>query len=223
MSYNKIFGHSDKMKMTEAQHPGTIFRNFSITASPTVCRFCRFGAQCYTAYGRMSMDTARQAYNENLEMARTGALWERMEPELASLEKKAAREGKQVRIRVHDSGDYYSREYLFSWLETARNHPSIIFYSYTKAVGWVKQAQDAGEVPENFRFVFSIGTTQALQLTESDRVAGVFGKERAVPPGWMDGSHDDFWVSEPTGNIFLRYHGPKSKAFEALPPWMVDA
>ncbi len=223
MSYRQVLGNSTKMKMTEAQHPGNIFRNFSISAQPGVCRFCTFCDACYTRSGRMALDTAQQSYRENLEMARDGSLWERLEPELQALERKAAREGKQVRIRVHDTGDYFSKAYLKAWLDTAEAHPSVTFYSYTKAVGWVKQAQDAGEVPENHRFVFSMGTTQELLIDPSDRVAAIFGAERAVPPGWSDGSHDDYWASEPAGNVLLRYHGPKAKAFEALPSWMVMA
>lgn len=223
MSYKRILGYSAKMKMTEGQHPGTVFRNFSIQARPEVCRFCTFCDSCYTKSNRMGLDTAQNAYKENLDMVLDGTIWERLDGELGVLERRAVRNGAQVRIRVHDSGDYFSRAYLKDWLATAEAHPATVFYSYTKAVGWVKQAQDRGEVPDNFRFVFSMGTTQELLLTEEDRIAAVFAAERAVPTGWRDGSHDDYWASEPTGNIFLRYHGAKAKAFEAIPSWMVMA
>ena len=223
MSYTRVLGNSGKMKTTEGQHPGTVFRNFSILAQPEVCKFCNFGKGCFTQHNRMAMSVQRQAYQENLEMVRDGTIWGRLDEEIGVLERRAAKNGAQVRIRVHDSGDYFSRAYLKDWLETAEAHPETIFYSYTKAVGWVKQAQDRGEVPDNYRFVFSMGTTQELLIDPTDRVAAIFGAERAVPPGWLDGSHDDFWASEPTGNIFLRYHGPKSKAFEALPSWLVVA
>ena len=35
-------------------------------------------------------------------------------------------------IRVHDSGDYYSKEYLLKWFKIAEKLPKIRFYSYTK-------------------------------------------------------------------------------------------
>ncbi len=220
MSKKKILGYSTKMKMTEEQHPGTIFRNFSISAGPEICRFCTFGKDCYTRFNRMGMETQRNAYEENLEMVRDGTLWERLDKELAALERKAERERKRVYVRVHDVGDYFSKAYIENWLEVARDHPTVIFYSYTKAVGWVKEYMDFGEVPDNYRFVFSIGSTQDLFLNEKDRVAGVFGEDRAVPPGWHVGTHDDYWAAQPEGNVFLRYHGPRNHAFEAIPAWL---
>ena len=222
MSYNKIFGNSTKMQMTEDKHPGTIFRNFSIPAGPEICRFCTIGPMCYTNNGRMVWKPIRQAYEKNLEMVKDGTIWDRIEKELKALERKAEREGAQVYIRVHDTGDYFSKAYLENWLEVARDHPTIIFYSYTKAVGWVKEYMDLGEVPDNYRFVFSIGSTQDLFLEETDRVAGVFGEGRDIPPGWHDGSHDDYWAAQPEGNVFLRYHGPKDQAFTAIPMWMQE-
>ncbi len=223
MSRAKILGYSTKMQMTEDKHPGTIFRAFSIPAKPEICRFCTFGPRCYTHYGRMNMAVQRNAYEENLEMIRDGTLWERLDKELAALERKAKREDAQVYIRVHDTGDYFSTSYILAWAEVAKEHPTIIFYSYTKAVGWVKTAQEMGYIPGNLRFVFSIGSTQDLFLDEKDRVAGVFEEGRAVPPGWHDGSHDDYWAAQPEGNVFLRYHGPKTQAFTAIPEWMKEA
>lgn len=38
-------------------------------------------------------------------------------------------------IRVHESGEFYSQEYINKWVKIARNHPNIIFYAYTKRIG----------------------------------------------------------------------------------------
>ncbi len=220
MSKAKILGYSTKMQMTEDKHPGTIFRAFSLPAKEEICRFCTYGPRCYTQHGRMALKTCTNAYEENLEMVRDGSLWGRLDKELEALERKAEKTGRRTYIRVHDTGDYFSKLYLEAWLEVAKDHPDIIFYSYTKAVGWVKEAMSLGMVPGNFRFVFSIGSTQDLFLDESDRVAAVFGEGRDVPPGWHDGSHDDYWAAQSRGSVFLRYHGPKSQAFEAIPRWL---
>lgn len=229
MSYKQVFGYSNKMKMTEEAHPGTIFRNFSLPANEQTCKFCLLMREaaaegkepsCYAQHNRMAMPIQQRAYNDNLEMVTDGTVWARISQELTSLERTAAKQGKEVRIRVHDSGDFFSREYLQAWLDMAWAYPGIIFYAYTKAVGWVKGAYAAGQVPSNFRFVFSMGSVYDCKLTEADRIAAVFKPGRAVPDGWHDGSHDDYWASEQTGNVYLRYHGSKANAFEAIPGWV---
>lgn len=39
---------------------------------------------------------------------------------------------RQKTIRVHESGDFYSREYIEKWYAVARLCPDVIFYAYTK-------------------------------------------------------------------------------------------
>ncbi len=223
MSYLSVTGVSDKTRMTEKKHPETRFRQFSLPARADICRFCTFGDTCYTKNGRMACPLQQNAYEENLQMVQDGSIWDKLDEELDMYGRRAKKAGKTLYLRVHASGDYFSREYLRNWLDTARRHPDVIFYSYTKAVGWVKMEQAAGNVPDNFRFVFSIGSTQDILLEESDRVGAVFPVEAEVPAGWFDGSHDDYWAAQPCGSVFLRYHGPKTKAFTALPVWMQEA
>ena len=38
-------------------------------------------------------------------------------------------------IRIHDSGEFYSQEYIEKWAEIAKHSPSFIFYTYTKRLG----------------------------------------------------------------------------------------
>lgn len=35
-------------------------------------------------------------------------------------------------VRVHESSDFYSQEYIGKWFEIAKSMPHIIFYAYTK-------------------------------------------------------------------------------------------
>ncbi len=43
-------------------------------------------------------------------------------------------------IRIHDSGDFFSLEYLEGWRKIVKRRPDILFYAYTKEVGMVKDA-----------------------------------------------------------------------------------
>lgn len=35
-------------------------------------------------------------------------------------------------VRVHESGDFYSQEYINDWVEIAKQNPSMVFFAYTK-------------------------------------------------------------------------------------------
>ena len=37
-------------------------------------------------------------------------------------------------VRVHESGDFYSQEYIEKWATIAKNCPDVIFFAYTKAM-----------------------------------------------------------------------------------------
>lgn len=217
-----ITGVSDKTRKTERAHPEIRVRHFTLPACPECCKFCTEEVKkgCFGTTGRMSCDLQQNAYRRNLQAVRDGTIWAKLDEELDLFSGRARKAGKTLYLRVHSSGDYFSKEYLQHWLDMAGRHPDIIFYSYTKAIGWVKLAQAEGRVPDNFRFVFSIGSTQDILLDETDRVAGVFPADAEVPEGWYDGSHDDYWAAQPAGSVFLRYHGPKAKQFTAIPVWM---
>lgn len=77
-------------------------------------------------------------------------------------------------VRIHDSGDFFSLEYLNAWLDIARMHPSILFYCYTKEVTMFRE-HVVGKAPTNFRWVYSMGGKQdSLIDKENERHADVF-------------------------------------------------
>jgi hypothetical protein len=61
-------------------------------------------------------------------------------------------------IRIHDSGDFWSREYLEGWREIARRRPDVLFYAYTKEVKMLKDAGLSGGA--NFLICYSMGGKQ---------------------------------------------------------------
>ena len=54
-------------------------------------------------------------------------------------------------IRIHDSGDFYSRSYLYKWFKIARAFPNAFFYGYTKQVEFL----NLKSMPPNFKFIHS--------------------------------------------------------------------
>lgn len=113
-------------------------------------------------------------------------------------------------VRVHDGGDFYSREYLKKWLMIMRffNQEPVKFYCYTKEVRLLKSMRP--ELPANFRYVFSFGGRQdALIDVGKDPHSVVFkDKESLLAAGYTDCSHDDLKIFG-TRKVGLVYHGVK--------------
>ena len=114
-------------------------------------------------------------------------------------------------IRVHDSGDYYSKEYLLKWLEIAKKLPNIKFYSYTNNVNQIKKLYSKNEIPENFDFIFSDGGKQKNLINEKkDRHSKVFKSLKELKSsGYKDSSNYDLFATKwhnDSNKVGLIYH-----------------
>lgn len=54
-------------------------------------------------------------------------------------------------MRLHVSGDFFSRDYLDMWRRIAEDHPDTVFYGYTK-MPWI----DHATLPQNLRLLRSM-------------------------------------------------------------------
>ena len=80
-------------------------------------------------------------------------------------------------VRIHDSGDFFSAEYLATWVRIAHRARDVLFYAYTKEVVMFK---DYGAFPPNFRYLYSTGGLQDHLIEEGDRHADVFTNEAEI-------------------------------------------
>ena len=80
-------------------------------------------------------------------------------------------------VRIHDSGDFFSPEYLATWVRIANATRDVLFYAYTKEVLMFKRH---GLFPVNFHYLFSTGGLQDGLITERDRHADVFANEAEI-------------------------------------------
>jgi hypothetical protein len=117
---------------------------------------------------------------------------------------------KADRVRVHDSGDFYSIAYMRKWIEIAKRLPNVEFYAYTKAVAWAKSLQ----WPANWTLIFSFGGAQdSLIDTEHDRHSKVFGAvDELKASGYADAHKQDDVAVGPNPRIGLVYHGLPSRS-----------
>lgn len=95
-------------------------------------------------------------------------------------------------VRIHDSGDFLSDEYLLAWLTVAQLTPNVLFYAYTKEVSRFRRVA-ADAAPPNFLWVYSLGGREdhLLDLTV-DRHADVFPDAAAIEAaGYYDQTAND--------------------------------
>ena len=112
--------------------------------------------------------------------------------EAAMIAELAARRFRGRWVRIHDSGDFFTDDYLRAWLRICRARPDVRFYAYTKEITRFRHLVEP-DPPPNFRWVYSYGGTQDHLLDPArDRVADVFPDEPAITAaGWSSQDASD--------------------------------
>lgn len=162
-------------------------KHFNVCPSAGVC-----ASVCYARNGAFNYPSVKQAHVANLEwvLYDLDGWRQAMTAECS----KPKYRGKH--IRIHDSGDFFSDEYLLAWLRIARDCPDPIFYCYTKEVDRFRRIVENrdGEFPDvkpdNFRYLYSFGGKQDTELDEqTDRVADVFPSFEAMDQAGYSTQH----------------------------------
>lgn len=121
-------------------------------------------------------------------------------------------------IRVHVSGDHFSRSYFEAWLNVANALPNVIFYGYTKAINYLIEYKN--EIPSNFRFTASYGGIYDNLIAKHGLKSAVvvYSIKEAQDKG-LEIDHDDSHaVANDNKSFALLIHGtqpPKTKASQA--------
>lgn len=127
-----------------------------------------------------------------------------------------ARWKKKIRaVRVHDSGDFYSMDYLKDWLEIARLNPDVKFYAYSKSLPFIHKTYDLGLVPPNFRLIQSVGGLADSRIRHDLPHARIFSTlEELQYAGYADASEtDDVSAFSDTLFVGLVVHGARKGKF----------
>ena len=99
--------------------------HFNVCAQAGVC-----AQLCYARVGTYRFKNVRAAHIRNLLLCRdTPEEFERRMTEELSHKRYADKW-----IRLHDSGDFFSDEYVLTWMRIMRNSPGVRFYCYTKEI-----------------------------------------------------------------------------------------
>jgi hypothetical protein len=195
------------MSKTSKKH-GVKILNWGITAGPKQCLYAGpCAAYCYAKQGTYTWSNVSPAFEARYQLSLTGEFVHVISDEL--------RRRKPTHVRIHDSGDFYSMDYLHKWAWIMDQHPQIEFYAYTKALPLIRALRKTRPgVPDNFTVIYSYGGVLDNQINDDiQRHAKVFSSvEELYAAGYVDASHDDLIaVQSPNHKIGLVYHGSKAK------------
>ena len=154
---------------------------------------------CYAKKGAYIWSNVQPAFEKRYQLSKTDDFVNIMNQEIAKK--------RPDYVRVHDSGDYYSRAYLDKWLAVAIHNPHVRFYSYTNCVEMLKNAN----LPDNYDIIFSDSGKQKHIIDEKkDRHTRIFhSHNELVSAGYTDASNIDLmatkWFNK-TNKVGLIFH-----------------
>ena len=134
----------------------------AIKTCPYATEMCK-GA-CYARKAEKQYPNALRSRERNLEFSRSADFVDIM---TAYIHKRCKhylyRRADRIVFRMHESGDFYSREYFEKWAEIARNCadiPNLIFMGYTKSLPFVH------DIPANMVIRSSVWADTAREMLE---------------------------------------------------------
>lgn len=181
--------------------------------SETGQRTCPYAGMCadicYADQGRMGMPAATSARERNLSHINRMTM-----PQMRdALIEDIGNMRKTTHIRIHDSGDFFSRAYYHAWIEVAESCPDLIFYAYTKSIPFL----DWNLHPGNFRIVQSIGGKRDDDIDRERPHARIFATEAERKRArYCDGNASDMPAVLGQLRIGLVYHGTRGLTEENL-------
>lgn len=186
-----ILTQNTKLKYTSKATGFNVF-NFSIPAyksmsGDTICPFageCR--RYCYASKGNYTYPQQQAIMEYKYQLTKHGQLF-RVCVNMEIKDKHVSH------VRIHDSGDFYSLDYLKVWCQIASDNPLVKFYSYTKSHNMIRLAYRLNLIPGNMTFIFSLGSIQdnLIDVT-SERHAKIFDTEyQLLKEGYVNASKID--------------------------------
>ena len=114
-------------------------------------------------------------------------------------------------VRIHDSGDFYSVDYLNKWVQIAKDNKDVIFYAYTKSIPFFKLTKEMNTnflLPKNLIIIFSEGSKKDnLINTSKDRHSRIFKDiNEMIKQGYVNASDNDLNAITDNKKVGLLLH-----------------
>jgi len=200
-----LLTQNSKLKRTSKELGLRVF-NFGIPAykSASGKLTCPFADECvkfcYAKKGAYVWSNVQPAFEKRYQLSKTNDFIQAMSDEI--------NKKRPDYVRVHDSGDYYSKQYLHKWLAIALNFPKVKFYSYTNCVKMFKDI----ELPDNYDIIFSDSGKQKHLIDQRiDRHTKIFHEHtELISSNYIDASKIDLyatkWFNKDNINVGLLAH-----------------
>jgi hypothetical protein len=200
-----LLTQNSKLKRTSKELNVRVF-NFGIPAyksasgkltCPMAQKCVKF---CYAKKGAYIWSNVQPAFEKRYQLSKTDSFISKMMDEI---DKK-----KPDYVRVHDSGDYYSKKYLQKWIDIAIMNPKVKFYSYTNCVDMLKKV----DLPNNYDIIYSDSGKQKHLIDQSkDRHTKIFhDHNKLLSSAYIDASKIDLyatkWFNKHNINVGLLSH-----------------
>jgi hypothetical protein len=175
-----LLTQNSKLKKTSLANNCRVY-NFGIPAQST-CLWAKDCVKyCYAKKGAYAWSNVKPAFERRLQVTKTDSFISLMITEI--IKKKA------THIRIHDSGDFYSREYLHKWFKIMESLPDVTFYAYSKSLPLLEKER----LPKNFTLIKSLGGKADDRIDfNNDRHAKIFKSiEEMKRAGYANASDND--------------------------------
>lgn len=186
-----LLTQNTKLKNTSKTMGKRVF-NFGITAykSMTGKLICPFAKDCvkycYAKKGAYIWGNVKPAFEKRYELTKTDNFINLMNSEI--------KKKKVDFLRIHDSGDFYSKSYIKKWFAIANDNPKVKFYAYTKSFILFQGLN----IPDNLDIIFSEGGKHDKLINPKiDRHARIFdNKQELIKQGYIDASKNDLMATK---------------------------
>ncbi len=172
--------------------PGAVFcKSFAVVQDDNK-RKIQDGPQtefrCFAASSEVQYDAVFQTRAKNMELlfesVINGSMVDLINESIQHYRKK-----KTKLVRIHESGDFFSRGYLNAWIEVARINPDLDFYCYSKSLDFFLDVA----LPSNFYMTASYGGKFDHLIDQGyfTRYAKVYKTEEEAIADGLEVDHDD--------------------------------
>lgn len=127
----------------------------AIITCPYATELCK--ANCYATKGCHTFNSTKQSHARNHEITLAPDFVERVILSLIAYGNTPSyKQASKIVVRVHESGDFYSKAYMDAWFKIAsamQGDDRFQFVAYTKSIAYIDSAES---IPANFTIRFSI-------------------------------------------------------------------
>lgn len=153
---NKLFielSHGNKKLRSNTRVSFLVWNLPAVVTCPHATDECK--TFCYARKAEKAYPSCLPSRKRHFEMSKQGDFIQRMIYTIQVELERPKNKNKKIVFRIHESGDFYNRDYVDKWL-VIMNHFShvdnLVFVAYTKSVCFF----DGYKLPENFRLLASV-------------------------------------------------------------------